>query len=373
MNWYKQRLNLPKYTYSVISDEFFKQEAIYIKKVIAVIFVTAAVISGAFALSDLPQPAASYSAAQVKQTDITSKLMCRGVIAEVSNEYIFTDISCKTLEVYVRPGDIVTAGERLFLVESLTPAAMDDVAVFSALDSAYNHYDSGIDQDYAQDILAAILSSRSTQFSGAQVERKLINAPVGGVVSKVFSAKNFYASPALPLAEILDVSSLIVKAEIPEAYASLIQPGQKAQITGDGFPGVVLNGTVTSIMPFATQKGNIISQGETVIEAIISIDGVYENHDIKPGLNANIWVISDHRENALTIPYEAIYADENGREFVYKLDGGYIIKSAIVTGYELETSVEAVSGVEADDMIILYPDPSIENGKKLSLVRENNG
>jgi len=336
-----------------------------VKKSLAAISMTAAVILISFLLSGISHPTSAYAVTAVKSTAITSRLLCRGVIAQASSEYIFPDHSCKTLEVYVRPGDIVAAGDRLFLVETLAPAVLDNVAVFSALSSAVNDDNLPISEEYARDILASLLPSRNTQSTVQPAEKMYITAPMDGVVAKIFSAKNFYASPALPLAEILDVSSLIVKAEIPEAYASLIRPGQRAQITGDGFPGVTLKGTVLSIMPFATQKGSIISQGETVMEAVISID--VPPDEVKPGLNANVWVTADHKDNALTIPYEAIYADENGREFVYKLAGGRVVKSAVTTGYDLEDSTEAVSGVDAGDVLLLYPDSSIEKGGPIKI------
>ena len=53
------------------------------------------------------------------------------------------------------------------------------------------------------------------------------------------------------------------------------------------------------------------------------------------------------------VPYEAVKADKNGKEFVYKYSAGKAVKTYITTGKEYNDGFEVLDGISSGDVIIL--------------------
>ncbi|GIM27356.1 hypothetical protein CPJCM30710_00220 [Clostridium polyendosporum] len=106
---------------------------------------------------------------------------------------------------------------------------------------------------------------------------------------------------------IVDLSSMKVKVAVDELDIAKVKEGQKAELRFDAIKDKVYDGTVESIAQIGTSTNNV-----TTYDVVIVIT---DPTNIKIGMNANVNILVDSKDNALTIPLEAL-VDRNGNKYV---------------------------------------------------------
>ena len=95
------------------------------------------------------------------------------------------------------------------------------------------------------------------------------------------------------------------------------------------------------------------------MEALLTLSGDMEGR--RPGYSATVKVFTDRHASAMSVPYEAVCQREE-QEYVFCVRDGRAAACPVETGYMLASSVEICSGIEPDDMVILSPDDTLEDG-----------
>ena len=292
----------------------------------------------------------------VKIVPITAEnsVTCNGKVERAQTKNVYVRTLSLIKEIYVSPGDKVTRGQPVMSVTtaaSAASAAPEEEASGQTygdlLNSYYGQTESGIP--------AGLLGESAASPEPAEEE---ITAPVDGEVTSVFAEEQGYADPNSPVMTITSVSDLQIRLSVNESQISDIELGQRAQITGVGFKNSSYSGTVKSISSEAKQLVSVTGQ-ETVVEVVVSVEN--PNEDIKPGFTAKAKIITSQDSNVLIAPYEAVRADENGNEYVYKLEGKRAVRTPITTSTEFENGFQVISGLNRNDSIIINPD-ALSNG-----------
>jgi len=96
-----------------------------------------------------------------------------------------------------------------------------------------------------------------------------------------------------------DLTKVRVRALVNETDIGKVRPGLPAQVTVDAFPDRPFIGTVEKIEPQAT-----IQQSVTMFPVLISIDNIARL--LMPGMNGEVSIEVERRENVLAIPNDAV-------------------------------------------------------------------
>ena len=72
------------------------------------------------------------------------------------------------------------------------------------------------------------------------------------------------------------------------------------------------------------------------------------------GLEADIRIITAQKSQALSVPYKAVYADDDG-DYVYVLESGKVVRKAVSLGVEGEDFYEVIDGIAAGETVITTP------------------
>lgn len=112
------------------------------------------------------------------------------------------------------------------------------------------------------------------------------------------------------------------KARIPEVDIAKIHVGDRADVTFDARPDTPLRGTVTYISPYAEQL-----EGVAYYDTQIEFETKPEW--IRAGMNADVRIITDEKQNVLTLP-ERFIEKKDGEYFVYL--GESTVPTKISTG-----------------------------------------
>ena len=141
-----------------------------------------------------------------------------------------------------------------------------------------------------------------------QLEDCNVKASISGVVTAVnVKVGDMYNGSTLVTIE--DISAYEVVAEIDEYDIGKIEKGQKVIIKTNATGEEELEGTVTKISPRATAGGS-----EVTYKVTISIDTL--NDMIRMDMTAKLSIILESKENVMTVPYESVQEDENGKYYV---------------------------------------------------------
>ena len=139
-----------------------------------------------------------------------------------------------------------------------------------------------------------------------RLEWTVIKAPMSGTVTQldieqgeiVTSGRSAF-SQSPPIMTIADLSKMVVKTFINEVDMERLQEGQTANITIDAFQTHRFTGNVYEISPSGQQQDNIIS-----FEVMIEVNDSSGN--IRPGMSADVDIITYEEKNVLLIPIDAV-------------------------------------------------------------------
>ena len=297
-----------------------------------------------------------------------------GTVERADSRNIYAQAGAVVQKIHVKTGDSVKAGQVLM---TLSVSSAQDISDTVSLPDSLNEqtYQDLLETYYSQiaggSSSAAVPGTSSSSEQGSSsassstsspaepIETKdvEITAPVAGVLTSVAISEQETVERNKAVMTVSASSDLQVRLAVNESQISEIKIGQRAVITGAGFH-TVYEGTVTSISSEAKQEYHTTGT-ETVVEVLVRIQN--PKSDIKPGFSAKARIITEESKNVLVAPYEAVRADDDGKEYVYLLHGRKAIKVPVTTRKEFESGFEVLSGLQDQDTIIMNPD-SITDG-----------
>ncbi|RKD23623.1 HlyD family secretion protein [Caminicella sporogenes DSM 14501] len=199
----------------------------------------------------------------------------------------------------------------------------------------------------------------------SDIEKTKILSPIDGTITSIEVSELSVVGPSTVLFNIKDIRDLEVVTNISEYDISKIKLGQSVKITGEGIGDKEYKGVVKYISPDAETVTNGQST-ETTIE--VKIDIKDKNTEFRPNFTANVEINTASKENALVVPYEAIYTDKDGKKSIFTVDGNKAKKHEIKTGIEGDMVVEVIGdGFKEGDLVILNPTERIKDGIEVSV------
>ncbi len=193
-------------------------------------------------------------------------------------------------------------------------------------------------------------------FAREQADATQIRAPFDASVLSVASEKSDPLRPLQP-GDAIDVGqpiltlaparSFIVRTKVDEQDVINVRVGQRANITGEDFPGRTLSGRVVEISPMV-QRSDVGSASHTVATSI-AID--HPPAFLRDGMSADVAIFTTDLPQAIAVPNDAIVRDGAGT-YVYVVKDGTAHRQPVRAGVANETSSVIVSGLHPGDVII---------------------
>jgi HlyD family secretion protein len=133
-----------------------------------------------------------------------------------------------------------------------------------------------------------------------------VRAPSAGTVlsqavavGQVIASATSSVSGGTTLLTMADLSRIRVRALVSETDIGSVRPGMEATVTVDAFANRTFQGTVEKIEPQA-----VVQQSVTMFPVLVSLDN--ENGLLLPGMNGEVSVLVERRENVLAVPLDAV-------------------------------------------------------------------
>ena len=184
-----------------------------------------------------------------------------------------------------------------------------------------------------------------------------IIAPVDGTIIKRAIdvgqpvAASFQAPELFTIAQ--DLKEMQIEVNVSEADIGKVKEGQDAEYTLDGYPDQTFNGKVTQVRLDSTTTSNVVTY--TVIVSVKN-----EDLTLKPGMTANVSIITNKSENVLCVPNIALKYTPEVNGVKYKEQGIWILENKnpkrinIKEGASNDTNTEIITNTlkEGDEIII---------------------
>ncbi len=139
-----------------------------------------------------------------------------------------------------------------------------------------------------------------------RLEDATVVAPVSGTIidkpvslGQVIASATGSVSGGTTLLKMADLTKVRVRALVNETDIGNVRAGQPARVTVDAYPERPFQGTVEKIEPQA-----VVSQSVTMFPVIVSLDN--REGFLKPGMNGEVSMIVDRRENVLAVANDAV-------------------------------------------------------------------
>ncbi len=162
------------------------------------------------------------------------------------------------------------------------------------------------------------------------------------------------------VATLPDLTQMESVTYVNEIDVRKIAVGQPAEIALDADPSKRLTGKVEAVANVGEQRPNADAKVFEVKITIVTVDTT-----LRPGMTTANQILTASIPNKLSVPLEAVNS-EDSVTFVFKRDGGSVVKQEVETGAMNDNEIVIARGLEADDEVLLTPP---ENRADLSLER----
>ncbi len=352
-------------------------------------------------------PAVPLATARVELDSLPESFEAGGIVRARATAFVSSRVLAPIAQVRVQAGDRVRRGAPLVALDAREVAAEDQRAAAAALAAAEGVRAAEADLRAADSALQlanathermaglaakrsatpaeldqAVAGLRTAQAQRAAADARLaaaaagrraaqaaadaasvaagyavLTAPFDGIVTEVHADPGTMAVPGTPLVTLDDWSGFRLEVDLDESRASLVAPGQRAE---------VLTGAASSTWTAAS-----------VVE-IARVDpeshGFRVKIDLPPGLADRSGVFGRARfagpaRRVLTVPASALVR-RGQLAFVYLVDDERRARLRPVSaGAAAEGRIEILAGVRERDVVVASPPPALTDGTSIAEVR----
>lgn len=202
-----------------------------------------------------------------------------------------------------------------------------------------------------------------------QIDACTVTAPISGVVTAVNVDEGaLYSGSSIVTIE--DESAYEIEAQIDEYDIANIEEGQKVTFTTNATGDEELTGKVKSIAPRATSATTAAASSSSTVTYKVTMSIDEPNDALKMDMTAKLSIIVDSKDNVLSVPYDCIQTDEDGKDYIEVLsedgtdaaaegeaaaDAANTRRIYVTTGLETDYYVEIISDEIEEGMSVLVP------------------
>lgn len=343
-------------------------------------------LCAALAVSCDKKQQVTYEESVAEIGSISTSVTATGTIEPVTKVEVGTQVSGIINKIYVDYNSVVHKGQVI--------AELDKTNLSSELQSAQsnlanaqsnlNYQKSNFDRyqklfdkglisanDYEQARLSyeqaqqqVAIQQQSVQKARTNLGYATITAPIDGVVlsKEVEEGQTVASAMTTPTLFIIaqDLTDMRVIADVDEADIGDVREGQRVTFSVDAYPDDTFDGTVTQVRQEATTESNVVTY-----EVVISAPN--DDLKLKPGLTANVNIITQEANNVIVIPSKALRFNPSeallseGQSIVpakqpgphvWQIDGNTIRGINVQTGFQGGNLTEILSGLSSGDKVI---------------------
>jgi membrane fusion protein (multidrug efflux system) len=312
------------------------------------------------------KPAVPVEASKVVAAPLSEQVTAIGTLLSDEAVTISSEIAGRLKEIHFEEGQPVEKGALLFsLDDSVYRAQLDDASAKLKLAAQTNKrtstlfsnkYATAQSADEATSNLA--VNTAAVELARVQLDKTRITAPFAGIVGLRHVSAGEYITAGQALVNLEAIDPVKADFRVPEKFLPAIRVGQTIKIKVDAFPEDSFEGRVYAIDPRLDVAGRSL-----LVRAMVP----NRNQRLRPGLFARVTVLLQLKEDALSVPEQAI-VPQGESQFVFKIVDGKAKLTKVKIGTRREGRVEIVEGLAAGDQVVTAGQLKIRDGSPVTIV-----
>jgi RND family efflux transporter MFP subunit len=327
-------------------------------------------IEAGLATLDVKKEEALVSVATLKDTIFNHYLDIQGNVDTKENILIQPEFNGTLTSLTVKAGQRVVKGQILGRVDdagmSQQLASMENQ--FALAKTTYerqkNLWDKKIGSEiqFLQAQTQMTTAQKGVAQMKAQLSKTIIRAPFTGTIDEVFVEKGQVVGPSPQgLMRIVNLSNMYVATTVPESYIGKLKMGDLVDVYLTSL-GKTYKGKVR-------QVGNFINPNNRSFGIEVSLPN--PDNLLRPNQVAKLKITDYTSKDAIVVPTGIIQEDGTGSKYVYVVEGsngktGTAKKVIVETGKSSDNVTEIISGLSANEIIVIEGVNTISNGMKLN-------
>jgi len=185
----------------------------------------------------------------------------------------------------------------------------------------------------------------SIEKTGQAAPRMTLYSPIDGVVAELGVREGMTLPQGTALYRLVDLGTVWVNAEIPEAQAAWVKPGTTVEASVPAYPGEVFKGKVAALLPE-------VDPATRTLKARVELAN--RGGQLKPGMFASLsFAQGQAPKSALLVPSEAVIRT-GARNLVMLAEGeGKYRQVEVKTGAESGGRTEILHGLKTGDKVVV--------------------
>jgi Cu(I)/Ag(I) efflux system membrane fusion protein len=185
---------------------------------------------------------------------------------------------------------------------------------------------------------------RAVETGGKVQPRLTITAPIGGVIGELTAREGMTVMAGAPLFRLNGLSTVWVNAEVPEALAAQVRPGNPVEARTPAVSGAVFKGKVSAILPE-------VNPATRTIKARIELAN--PGGQLVPGMFATVSFAPAARNDVLLVPSEAVIQTGKRSVVVVAQGDGKFAPVDVEVGLDSNGQTEIRKGLQAGQTVVV--------------------
>ncbi len=296
-------------------------------------------------------PPTPVEVAKVSKKPVIDKFEAVGTIQAENAITVVAEIDAAVVSLPFHEGDAISRGGLIAkLDDSQLKAEVDRAAALrdqakASYDRIKNIVDQGAGAPQDLDDAAASLkvAEANLAYAKARLAKTRITAPFDGILGSRRVSPGAFVRAGQAITDLTQIDEIRVLFSVPERFLSKLKLNSEVTVSTTAYPGYELQGKIDVIEPSLDPD----TRSARVIARVKNPGGKF-----RPGMSANITAILSQRQEALTIPNEAVFAEgDNFFAYVVK-DDSTVTRTALTLGIRLPGTVEILEGLEENMQVI---------------------
>ncbi len=334
--------------------------------------------------------------ATVERDNVVQSLTYQGDIqAEVAVK-VFSKIPDRIAEFYVDDGDVVKKGQPIVKIfaTAIEQGSLQAEAGLNAIkaqeanmkvefERALRLFKEGAMSKQQYETIETQYKAIQEQVVQAEAQLKsarsaysdaTVTSPIDGIVGRRYMEVGDMASPGVPLVEIVQKDRVKIKFDVTEIDLGNIKLGQTAKVKVKSYPDKEFEGKVTQISPILDPMTRMAS-----VEVMVD----NPSDELKPGMFADVTVITNVLENVIAVPRFATIENTSlnridGRNEVVKkylvfvVESGKAVQRELDVNYVNHTKIAVNGGIAVGDSLIIEGQNNLRDSVAVSIIHEEN-
>lgn len=298
-----------------------------------------------------PPRAVPVEAVAARVDTVVDALRATGQVEAMQSIELRPEVDGRLVQVLVREGSVVSAGQALFKVDDaelmaqVARAAADRDLAVQAL--ARTRQLLAEKAAAPADLERAEAQARSSEASLAllklRLDRTVVRAPFAGVAGARMVSVGDYVTPASRLIALQTVHPQRASFQVPERHAERLAVGQVVRFQVAALPGRDFEGKVDFVDPQVQLPGRTIT-----VKAVVP----NPKRELAAGMFIEARLATEVRPAAVVIPEDAVTLIQGGA-FVWVVLDNAVTRRQVDLGVRTPGFVEIRSGVEPGQLVVV--------------------